>query len=103
MGPGNNTLPAGVSCPAAWTVGSTIPMPQLQARSTHLNFHIGHEMVECLMRRSNSAKAKQDCPEKQSRVNSGAESHPQGSRIARKPWSVDKLASALFLALRRIL
>jgi hypothetical protein len=79
------------------------PMPQLQARSTHLNFHIGHEMVECLMRRSNSAKTKQDCPEKQSRVNSSTENRLQGSRVARKGWSVDKLCSALFLALRWIL
>ena len=79
------------------------PMPQLRARSTHLNFHIGPEMVECLMRRSNSAKTKQNCPEKQLRVNDSSESRLKGPRVARKRWSVDKLASALFLALRWIL
>jgi hypothetical protein len=66
-------------------------------------FHIGPEMVECLMRRSNSAKTKQDCPEKQSRRNSSSESHLQGSRIARKRWSYDTLASALTLVLRWLL
>jgi hypothetical protein len=78
-------------------------MPRLQVRSTHLNFHIGHEMVECLMRRSNSTKTKQDCAEKQSRVSSSTESRLQGSRVARKRWSLDKLVSALFIALRWIL
>jgi hypothetical protein len=47
-----------------------------------VNFHIGHEMVECLMRKPDSAATK---------------------RVARKRWSLDRLASALFLALRRFL
>jgi hypothetical protein len=60
-------------------------------------------MVECLMRKSNSAEIKQDSPEKQSRVKSSDESRSQGSRVARCWWTIDMLASALFSALRRLL
>jgi hypothetical protein len=52
------------------------------------------------MRKSNSAKTSRDCPEKQSGVKSSGESPLQGSRVACKRWSTDRLASALFLALR---
>ena len=52
-------------------------------------------MVECLMRKANSAETKLDCPEKQSQVKSNGESRLQGPRVARKRWSVETLASAL--------
>jgi hypothetical protein len=70
---------------------------------THLIFHIGPEIVDCLMRKSNSAETNRDCPEEQSRVKSSGESRLQGPRVARKRWSLDRLASALFLALRWLL
>ena len=58
-------------------------------------FHIGPEMVECLMRKANSTETKRDSPEKQSQVKRGGEIRLRGSRVARKRWSVETLASAL--------
>ncbi len=58
-------------------------------------FHIGPEMVECLMRRANSTNPKRDSPEKQSQANSRGESRLQSPRVARKLWIVGTLASAL--------
>ena len=75
-------------------------MLQLQARSTHLIFHIGHEMVECLMRKPDSSETRQDCPRGQSQAKSSGEIRSQESRAARLPRIVDKLASTLFLVLR---
>jgi hypothetical protein len=75
-------------------------MLQLQARSTHMIFHIGPEIVECLMRKANSAETKRVCPEEQPQVKSSGENRLQGPRVARKLWIVDRLASALLLALR---
>jgi hypothetical protein len=75
---------------------------QLQARSTHLIFHIGPEMVECLMRKANSAETKREPQAKPSRIKKSGEIRLQGAGGTRKPRIVDRLASALFLALRWI-
>jgi hypothetical protein len=66
-------------------------------------FHIGHEMVECLMRKPNSAETRPDCPEKQSQPKSSGESRLQGPRAARGKWRINTLASAVFSALRSLL
>jgi hypothetical protein len=58
-------------------------------------FHIGYEMVECLMRKANSAESKQDLPKRRSQVNRSCESRSQSPRVARKVWILDTLASAL--------
>lgn len=58
-------------------------------------FHIGHEMVECLMRKANSAESKQGLPKRRSQVNRSRESRSQSPRVARKVWILDTLASAL--------
>jgi hypothetical protein len=58
-------------------------------------FHIGPEMVECLMRRANYAETKRNSPEKQPQVKSSGESRLQSPHVARKRWAVETLASAL--------
>jgi hypothetical protein len=68
-----------------------------------LIFHIGHEMVECLMRKANSADTKRESPEQQTQVKSSGESGLEGPRVARRRWTIDTLASALFSALRSLL
>ena len=68
-----------------------------------LIFHIGPEIVECLMRKPNPAESKQKDLEKCGRVKSSGESHSPVSRVARDPWSAETLASVLLLALRWLL
>jgi hypothetical protein len=70
-------------------------MLQLRARSAPVIFHIGPEIVDCLMRKRNSAETVRDSPEQQSQLESRGGSRLQGSRIARLPWIVGTLASAL--------
>jgi hypothetical protein len=78
-------------------------MLQLQARSTHLIFHIGHEMVECLMRKPDSSETRQDSLREQSQAKSSGESRSQESRVARQPRIVDMLTPTLFRVLRWLL
>lgn len=70
-------------------------------------FHIGPEIVECLMRKSNSSETKRECPHTQIDTQIAArktrETRLQRSPAARTRWSVDKVASALLLALRWLL
>jgi hypothetical protein len=66
-------------------------------------FHIGPEMVECLMRKRNSPETKRDSPKKQTQVKNRGESGLPGPRVARKRWCGAALAAALFLALRWLL
>lgn len=63
-------------------------------------FHIGHEMVECLIRKRNSTETKRKCLEKQPRSKSSGESHLQRPRRAVDMLRSDTVASALLVALR---
>jgi hypothetical protein len=63
-----------------------------------VNFHIGHEMVKCLMREPNSVEAKRN-----SSKEPFLESRLQCSPIGRHWWIVDTVAWAFFLAVRWLL
>ena len=63
-------------------------------------FHIGHEMVECLMRKPNSTETKRKCSEQRPRRKNSGESHLPRSREAVDMLRSDIVASALLVALR---
>lgn len=64
-----------------------------------MNFHIGEEMVQSLMKKENSAETQREDLQVRARARNGT----PGSRGSRDLWSLDTLASVLFLALRWIL
>ena len=61
-------------------------------------FHIGHEMVECLMRTPNPVETKSDSPKEQT-----LESRVQHSPVRRHWWIVDTVVWPFFLSLRWLL
>lgn len=65
-----------------------------------LMFHIGHEMVECLMRKPNPTEKKRECLEGHLRPKSSGERHLRVARGALDLLIGDTVASALLVALR---
>ena len=63
-------------------------------------FHIGHEMVECLMGKPNSTETKRECLEQHPPPKNSGESHLQRSQEAVDMLRMDTVASSLLVALR---
>jgi hypothetical protein len=68
-----------------------------------LIFHIGPEMVECLMRKAQAAESKQDTPATHFRRKRRGKDVAKAGRITPYHRIVETVASALFLILRWLL
>jgi hypothetical protein len=66
-------------------------------------FHIGPEMVECLMRKAQAAESKEGVPKTDFQRESGDKQVARAGRAAPYVWTAETVASALFLILRCIL